>query len=288
MDTALLSGFLLVDKPPDISSFDVIRHLRKQTGIRTFGHAGTLDPFATGLLIIAVNKYTRLLSLLDNAEKEYTATLVLGQTTSTGDTEGEVTQTIDKIISEDALTSLAEEVLKIETLKPPIYSAIKVNGKKAYERARADEDFELPARASRILCFNIDKFEFPLMTYSCRVSKGTYIRSLSQWIAEALGTIAYTSALRRTTIGKVSVLKASALAYITNESLTDHLISVLDILPELESLTLEEDGIKRIRNGNNIANEGIDNSEILLFDKYSNCLGIGFRKANMLYPKVNL
>jgi tRNA pseudouridine55 synthase len=93
MDVMQLSGFLLIDKPAGISSFDVIRKLRKQTGIRTFGHAGTLDPFATGLMIIAVNKYTRLLSLLDSADKEYAATLILGKATSTGDPEGEITAT---------------------------------------------------------------------------------------------------------------------------------------------------------------------------------------------------
>jgi tRNA pseudouridine55 synthase len=165
MDSELLSGFLLIDKPKDITSFDVIRKLRKQTGIRTFGHAGTLDPFATGLLIIAVNKYTRLLALLDNAEKEYTATMVLGTATSTGDPEGDIIQTIVRQITLDEIEMATQKVLNIQALKPPLHSAIKVNGKKAYERARADEDFELPERASAIFSFTVDKFEFPCLTF---------------------------------------------------------------------------------------------------------------------------
>ena len=99
------SGFLLINKPAGISSFDVIRKLRKQTGIRTFGHAGTLDPFADGLMVLAVNKYTRLLYLLDNANKEYQAVLVLGKQTSTGDPEGETIQTDEPEIDPIAITA---------------------------------------------------------------------------------------------------------------------------------------------------------------------------------------
>ncbi len=288
MNIELPSGFLLVDKPKGLSSFDVIRHLRKQTGIRTFGHAGTLDPFATGLLIIAVNKYTRLLSLLDNAEKDYTATMVLGKATSTGDPEGEVIQTMDKVIHASELETVTQGVLNIQALKPPVYSAIKVNGKRAYDRARAAEDFELPERESHIYKFSIDSFEFPNLVYSCRVSKGTYIRSLSQWIAEASGTLGYTIELCRTAIGKVSVRKASQLNDITSETLSKHLISALDIMPDMQSYTLSEDELKRIRNGNSIANAGIDSNEILLFDVNSNCAGIGIRNNNVLNPKVNI
>lgn len=288
MSSEILSGFLLVDKPIGISSFDVIRVLRRQTGIKTFGHAGTLDPFASGLLIIAVNKYTRLLSLLDNAEKAYTATIVLGKATTTGDTEGEITQISDRVISKDDLSGITSAVLKIDKLKPPIYSAIKVNGKRAYERARADEVFELPERASQILNFSIDNFNYPFLTYSCRVSKGTYIRSLSQWIAESLGTVAHTSILRRTAIGKVSVTNAIQPDCINQDTLSSHLTSLLDILPESESITLNEEEYKRIRNGNNIANQGNDNTIILLYNQQNQCIGIGYRKEDNLFPKVNL
>lgn len=283
-----LSGFLLIDKPAGLSSFDVIRHLRKQTGIKTFGHAGTLDPFATGLLLIAVNKYTRLLSLLEFADKEYIAAIILGHESTTGDTEGEITAVNDKTVDSGALSKLKQEVLRIDKLKPPIYSAVKVNGKRAYDRARADEDFELPERESCIHEFDIVTYEHPKLVYSCKVSKGTYIRSLSLRIAEFLGTKAYTSELRRTSIDKISLDRASQLTEITQDTLTQHLVSVLDILPELESITLMEEQLNCIRNGNHISNEGEDNRSILVFDSTQRCMGIAYRKDNMLHPKVNL
>lgn len=288
MNNASLSGFLLIDKPINISSFDVIRQLRRQTKIRTFGHAGTLDPFATGLLIIAVNRYTRLLSLLEFADKAYTATLVFGKATATGDTEGEIIQTDDKLINSDELNEMAIDILNIKALKPPIHSAIKVNGKRAYERARASEVFELPERESHVYDFAIQKFEFPYLTYSCRVSKGTYIRSLSQWIAERLGTVAYTSELRRTAIGKVSVQSATQLDEINDSNLEEHLTFAPGILPEMESLALNDEEIKRIRNGNSIPNTGIDNNEILLFEAGLSCIGLAYRKDNSLNPKINI
>jgi tRNA pseudouridine55 synthase len=288
MQSITASGFLLIDKPAGISSFDVIRHLRKQTGIRTYGHAGTLDPFATGLLIIAVNKYTRLLSLLDNATKSYTATMVLGSVSTTGDPEGEITVSGDEPLATLDMNDLKTKVLNITSLKPPIHSAIKVDGKRAYTRARALEDFELPERDSTIHEFEILSFEYPNMTYSCRVSKGTYVRSLSEKIAEFLGTIAYTNELRRTSIGKISLDRAISLVDITDESIEVLLSSIHDIIPELESLILNEEEIKRIRNGNSIPNIGIDNNVILLLDTAPTCIGTGYRKENILYPKVNL
>lgn len=283
-----LSGFLLIDKPEGITSFDVIRHLRQQTGIRKFGHAGTLDPFATGLLIIAVNNFTRLLHLLESADKQYTATLILGTETSTGDPEGEIVSTSEAIITNDNLAVLKPDILQVTKLKPPLHSAVKVNGKRAYARARANEEFELPERDARIYEFDIVEFDFPRLVYSCRVSKGTYIRSLSQWIAARLGTIGYTKELRRTAIGKVIVQKAISLSETTSDTIKDQMVSVLDILPELESLTLAAEELARLRNGNFVPNAGADNQQLLIFDESGSCRGISFRKGNLLRPRVNL
>ena len=288
MQINTLSGFLLIDKPAGISSFDVIRHLRKQTGIRTYGHAGTLDPFATGLLIIAVNKYTRLLTLLDNADKSYVASMELGSVSTTGDPEGEITQISETAIPQAALEGLQEKVSNIKALKPPIHSAIKVNGKRSYDRARADEVFELPERESTIFDFDILDFAYPALKYSCRVSKGTYIRSLSLKIAEFLGTVSYTTELQRTAIGKISLDRAVALADITQETLPSLLSSVHEILPSLESLMLNEAEIMRIRNGNSVPNPGKDNNDVLILNADDNCLGTAYRKDNVIYPRINL
>jgi len=287
-DKTLLSGFLLIDKPAGMSSFDVIRNLRRQTGIRTFGHAGTLDPFATGLLIIAVNRYTRLLSLLEFANKEYTASMILGTETSTGDPEGEVIRTSEQNITSEDLVDLKSKVLQISKLKPPLHSAVKVNGVRAYAKARAKEDFDLPERAAMVYEFDILEFNFPKLIYHCKVSKGTYIRSLSQWIAESLGTIGHTEELRRTAIGEVSLQRAFQLSEITNDTIESKLVSILDILPGLESINLMADELKRIKNGNFVPNEGQDALQVVIFDENSVCQGVGFRKNNLLYPRVNL
>jgi tRNA pseudouridine55 synthase len=288
MDVKQLSGFLLVDKPAGITSFDVIRQLRRQTGIRTFGHAGTLDPFATGLMLMAVNKYTRLLPLLDDADKEYQATLLLGKFSTTGDPEGIITEEPDAAIQIEKMATLAKDVLRIEKLKPPIHSAIKVDGKRAYARARADEDFELPERDSRVYSFMVLSYVWPELAYHCKVSKGTYIRSLSQWIAQYLGTTGYTAVLRRTAIGKVTLDKADQLADITTETISAKLLSVLDIIPDVASITLTDEEFLRIRNGNSIACSGDNDETVVVLDQSSECRGIALRRENRLYPKVNL
>lgn len=282
------SGFLLIDKPAGLSSFDVIRQLRRQTSVRTFGHAGTLDPFATGLMILACNKFTRLLSLLEFADKEYTATMILGTQTSTGDPEGEVIATSDSIIMSEQLDELKRQILQISKLKPPLHSAVKVDGKRSYDRARAKEEFDLPEREARIFEFDIAAFEYPKLVYTCRVSKGTYIRSLSQYIAQSLGTVGYTKELRRTAIGSVSLHQAHLLSDINEETLESAFTPVSDILPDRENLFLKADELHRLKQGNTIPNQGLDNHPILLFDDRNICQGVALRQENILHPKVNL
>jgi len=283
-----LNGFLAIDKPAGMTSFDVIRHLRKQTGIRTFGHAGTLDPFATGLLLIAVNQYTRLLSLWDEAEKTYEVVMELGKSSSTGDPEGEITElslpVVEPVIPED----LSEKVLSLQTLPLPKYSAVKVNGKRAYSLARAQTEFTLQERKVRIYEFEVQNYNFPYLHYRCKVSKGTYIRSLSERIAEQLGTIAYTKELRRTAIGRLKVEQASPLAEINADNLVSHFLPVLDIIPALESVTLQEKDLAILRQGQAVWNKGPDNAKVLIWDDSYRCCGIAFRSGQKLHPKVNL
>lgn len=288
MDNKASNGFLLVDKPAGITSFDVIRQLRKQTGIRTMGHAGTLDPFATGLIVLGVNKYTRLLKLLDNAEKSYVATLFLGSSTRTGDPEGEITATAPVNVDPDQMKALTAAVLNLQELQPPVFSAIQVDGKRAYAKARAREDFSLPPRPVKIHAFQLLEHTDNRISYSCRVSKGTYIRSLSEWIAGFLGTVGYTESLVRTAIGNVQLRQAEKLAQITSDTIVLHLRSVGDILPELESVTLPEAGLAELRQGRRIIWQGSDNRLVVCLSELLQCQGIGFRKDNYLYPKVNL
>jgi len=284
----MTSGFLLIDKPAGFSSFDVIRHLRKQTGIRDFGHAGTLDPFATGLLILAVNNYTRLLPLLEYKDKTYDAVLTLGAATTTGDPSGDVTETSDRIVNEDDLQGLCEAVLSIEKLKPPTYSAVWVNGKRAYKQARKGEIPDLSERESHIHCFKVTFFEFPYLRYVCTVSKGTYIRSLSLWIASYLNSTGHTSSLARTAIDDISLERAVQLDSFYADNLSQYLLNVLDILPEMESIRMSAMELYKIRQGQNTASDGPDNPCLLIMDDKDTCHGYGYRINNRFYPKVNL
>lgn len=283
-----LNGFLLIDKPAGISSFDVIRQLRRQTGIKTWGHAGTLDPFATGLLIIAVNKYTRLLPLLDDADKTYAAVMQFGTATTTADPEGDICATDDKAIARDEVSAIISDILAITEMQPPRYSALKVAGKRAYELARKGESFELPARAMNIMSFAISDFSFPLLSYHVQVSKGTYIRALSEWIASRLETVAYTTCLRRTAINNVSVSQATALDAVNAENLRELLKSVETICPDLAQVSLETADLAKLRNGNPALNPGTDEDILIVLGTDAACYGIAYRRDGVLYPKVNI
>jgi tRNA pseudouridine55 synthase len=287
-DNNLISGFLLVNKPQGMSSFDVIRQLRKQTGIRTFGHSGTLDPFATGLLIVAVNKYTKLISLMENLDKTYLTTMTLGTSTTTGDPEGEVAETSDVIPDPESMDQIGREVLQLRKLKPPLYSAVQIGGQRAYARARKGEDFDLPERDIRVHEFNIINFQYPDFVYSCRVSKGTYIRSLSQWIANRLKTVGFTNELVREAIGDIKLERAIEPENINADTIKTNLVTILDIMPQMETVNPDEEEMAYLRNGRTINNTGKDNPVVLLLDENSVCVGYGSRENNILRPRVNL
>jgi len=181
-----MNAFFPVDKEAGISSFGVIAALRKILHIRKIGHCGTLDPFATGLLICASGQYTRLLSFLEAMDKSYEAEVLLGKQSSTGDPEGEISAEAPvNIISQD-WDDLRDKVLALKELPIPQYSAVKIDGKRAYRYAREGQNLQMPMRAVKILDFEIlsepsdNKFR-----YRATVSKGTYIRALSEYIAQA-------------------------------------------------------------------------------------------------------
>ena len=207
---------ILIDKPAGISSFGVVAkvrgYLRNECGHKVkVGHTGTLDPFATGLLILLSGKMTKKSNEFLKLDKEYIADLKLGFKSSTGDPEGEIEKVDDRVPDakeiEDILQTFIGEIEQI----PPKYSAIKINGQRAYKLARKGVDFEMPVR--RVIIYNIDvlEYEYPRLVIRCRVSSGTYIRTLAEDIGLKLGVGAYLTALRRTKIGEYSVDKACTL-----------------------------------------------------------------------------
>ena len=200
---------LLINKPPGWTSFDVVNKLRYKLKTKKIGHAGTLDPLATGLLIICVGKMTKRIDEFMGLEKEYTGKFVLGKTTPSYDLETDVNY--EKDISHLADEMIREKVKPfIGTISqlPPLHSAIKIGGKRAYEFARKGRDIQLSPRDVQIHEFDITSIDLPVVGFRIVCSKGTYIRSIARDFGDALGVGAYLSALCRTRIGTFALTDA--------------------------------------------------------------------------------
>jgi tRNA pseudouridine55 synthase len=210
------SGLVVVDKPAGITSHDVVARVRRLAGTRKVGHAGTLDPMATGVLLVGVNRATRLLGHLMVTEKAYDATILLGVTTHTDDAEGDVVATApaealaDKVSEAAVRAGLAAMVGDIDQ-RPSAVSAIKVDGRRAYDRVRAGEQVELPSRRVHIDAIEITRLALPEVDVSVRCSSGTYIRAVARDLGETLGVGGHLTALRRTAVGPFTTADAHTL-----------------------------------------------------------------------------
>lgn len=193
---------LLVNKPLEWTSFDVVNKLRYKLKIKKIGHAGTLDPLATGLLIICVGKMTKRIEEFMGLEKEYTGKFVVGQTTPSHDLETEVSEKKDiSFLTETSIHEAAKTFVGKISQLPPLHSAIKIGGKRAYQFARKGREVELQPREVEISAFDITDISLPEVSFRIVCSKGTYIRSIARDFGNALGTGAYLSELCRTRIG---------------------------------------------------------------------------------------
>ncbi len=207
---------VFVNKPAGITSFGVVarvrRKLSEQLGKKAkVGHTGTLDPFATGLMIIVTGKECRNAGNYSKLDKEYEATIRLGQTSSTGDPEGEITNVSDVQPTRDEVTTALKQFEGEITQRPPMYSAIKINGRRAYDLARKGEVVEMPLRQVTIFKLELLDYAYPDVRIRVHVSSGTYIRTLAEDLGQVLGTGAYCSQLHRTKVGEWSVEGALAI-----------------------------------------------------------------------------
>jgi tRNA pseudouridine55 synthase len=209
------AGIVVVDKPPGITSHDVVGRCRRVFGTRKVGHAGTLDPMATGVLVVGIERATKILGLLTAADKSYSATIRLGQTTTTEDAEGEALQTVSAAAVDDAQIEAAVAALRgdIEQV-PSAVSAVKIGGERAYKLVREGRTVELPARPVRVERFDVvavrrDAAGFVDVAVDC--SSGTYIRALARDVGAALGVGGHLTALRRTRVGRFGLDEARTL-----------------------------------------------------------------------------
>ena len=283
-----LFGFLNIYKPKGITSHDVVSRLRRVTKIKQIGHTGTLDPFATGVLPICIGKSTRLIEYLED-DKEYLATVQFGKNTDTYDLDGEVVATFDKKVSEvevrEALKSFEGEISQM----PPIYSAIKVNGKKLYDYARAGETVEIKPRTVFISKIELKEFDETSQVAKILVacSKGTYIRSIAYDLGQNLGCGAYLSALERTKAGRFLVENTIKLDDLTEKDLVcKHLVNPLDML-NYPTLELSDSDKQRVSHGMSITNRGFNDSDIVFLLKSGKIYAIGkVEQDKVLVKKV--
>lgn len=220
-----MHGILLVDKPSGWTSFDVVNYVRKSVArveakkpkhVKV-GHTGTLDPLATGLLVLLVGKeYTRQAQELSKHDKTYHVTMCLGETSSTGDEEGEKTSVSERVPVIEEVQSVLQEFTGKLMQTPPAFSAIKINGKRAYDLARAGTPVALKPRPVTIFQNVLLSYEYPLVRFTCDVSSGTYIRSLTEDIGKKLGTGAYLAGLCRTRVGEFLLEDATTISQLSD------------------------------------------------------------------------
>ncbi|MEI0594523.1 tRNA pseudouridine(55) synthase TruB [Brachyspira pilosicoli] len=271
-----MKGFLIVNKPKGITSFDVIRKLKPILKEKRIGHVGTLDPFASGVLIIALGRYTKLFFLFDDLYKEYIAEGVFGESRDTDDVEGKVLEKTknQNILSFNELEALIKNNFLGSILqKPPIYSAKKIDGKRAYDLARENKEFQL--KSVNVFINNIEllEYNYPYFRIKTSVSKGTYIRAIVRDIGEITNNLAYTKDLIRTSIGDYNIDNAISLENIN----TDNIISFFDMFKNFDKLLIEDEkDIKQILSGNTklIENINIKNKYLALVDRDNNLLAI--------------
>lgn len=196
---------ILIDKPVGISSFGVVKKIRNFCGEKKVGHAGTLDPLASGLLIILIGSQTKNANQFLKMDKTYLVEAKLGQTSDTGDSEGEIKRVSNIQPNEQEIDKVLKSFVGEISQRPHTYSAIKVNGKRAYHLARQGKKLDLAPRDIKIYSLDKIKFSYPMLEFEAKVSSGTYIRSLVDDIGKRLKTGAYTTSLRRTKIGDYNI-----------------------------------------------------------------------------------
>lgn len=283
----MIDGALLLDKPLGISSNAALQAAKRIYGARKAGHAGTLDPLATGLLVVLFGEATKLAGLLVDQEKEYLATVKLGETTSTGDAEGEVLESKPVATERQALREvLARFIGEIEQL-PPMHSAIKHGGVPLYRLARQGKDVERQPRRVRIVDIELTGFAPPRVELCVRCSKGTYIRTLAEDIGKALGTGAHLGALRRTGSGRFRVGNAiglPALHELSPAGRAGRLLPLGALVEGLPRAELDAGAEARLRNGQALQISGLADGIVAVLRRDGAFIGLGCGEAGRLRP----
>ena len=268
------NGLLVINKEKGYTSRDVVNIIGKFFGTKKVGHTGTLDPLATGVLVLCLNRYTKLNEILTSDEKEYIAEVTLGIRTDTLDIDGNILEKKECYVDKNDLEKVLKKFKKSYDQEVPIYSALKVNGKKLYEYARNNEKVVLPKKNVTIKKIELLSFEKNKFTFKCLVSKGTYIRSLIRDILDDLGVIGTMSNLTRTKQGIFAIKDAYSLEEVRKGNYK--LLNIKDVL-DIDKVTVSNDLKFKILNGNKI--KGNYSDMVLFLDEDGRELAI-YKKDN--------
>jgi tRNA pseudouridine55 synthase len=245
-----MNGILIVDKPAGCTSHDVVQRVRKALRQRSVGHAGTLDPLATGVLVVAVGEGTKLVSHLQSDDKRYQVTIALGAETDSHDADGEVTETADVPPLDAAMVEQAlQPFIGCHPQEAPKLSAIKVGGTPLHRRMRRGEDVEAPVREVDLYEATVDEVSQDALRLSLHCGKGFYVRSLARDLARALGTLGHVKVLRRTASGAFSIENGLYGDQMTAEAIAERLIPLKEACAALTRVDLTDDGVVHARHG---------------------------------------
>ena len=243
-----MNGVIILNKPANITSRDVINQLTKILNTKKIGHTGTLDPIATGVLVICIGKYTKLCEVLTSTYKEYIATIKLGLKTDTLDITGNILNKEEiPNLSEIQIINVLESFLGKSIQTTPIYSAVKINGKKLYEYAREGKEIELPKREIDIQKIELLSYKNNEITFKTTFSKGTYIRALIDDICTKLNVIGTMSSLIRTKQGNFSLENAYTIEEIAKKNY--HLLTLEEVLNDYEKINIDDNLFEKVKNG---------------------------------------
>jgi tRNA pseudouridine55 synthase len=283
-----LDGVLLFDKPLELSSNDALQKIRRLFQAEKAGHTGTLDPLATGLLPVCFGEATKFSNCLLDADKTYTALLRLGQTTTTGDAEGEITSELPVNFTQSELDTVLEKFRGAIEQLPPMYSALKHQGKPLYEYIREGITIERPVRSVYIHELVVNRWAGNAMEFSVRCSKGTYVRTLAEDIGAALGCGAHLVGLRRTAIAHLKLSDGYCLEQLLAMSDAQRdacVLPLVSLMPDMPRLVLDEAQVKRLAQGQRLGlDTGLPDGKIALYGA-DGFVGVGLQQGRRLAPE---
>lgn len=244
-------GVIVINKPTDWTSFDVVNKIKRLIGLSRVGHLGTLDPMATGVLLVTIGKATKLFDIMQEKKKTYVATFHFGEETDTLDSTGKITNSNKKIVTRKEIEAILNTFVGEISQIPPKYSAKSINGVRAYTLARKNEDFVLPAKVVKIYELKIIDFNDNILTLEITCGSGTYIRALGRDIAYKLNTYATMISLVRTKVGKFDLNQLIDIKSLTKDNIENYILPIDSVL-DYNKIELSDINTKKILNGQTI------------------------------------